>query len=613
MSTPRILFLGAVDWANICNRIARSFNEVAGETVARVWTHGAHPTLGYREDVTGPMQTPDLIEFAKGVDWIIATGDGDYWYVDRMREKLPLPGGVRVATTHAGSAYRGTPDLYNVADTRRGFDVRFIGLDSMRFAEDDPTVHPHFSPAFAEPVGAVTLSRAPIRVAHAPSHRTTKGTAMVLSVLEALRDNGDIAFDLIEGVKFHECMDRLACCDVLVDQMEPSIGGMGALAVEAMAMGIAVVSDIRHVSPTACSRLNGLPPITQAGDAAELREAIGRFSEHLRYLDDAKKLSLEWARKNASAEATVRRWTEALVTAERREPDTSVPKISAPMIVKNEERGIRKALESLRDVVDEIVVVDTGSTDRTMEIVEEVGHEWWEGSVQRPVLKLLEHPWQDDFSEARNFAQNACTGDWCVILDGDEVLEPGDLRASIHAAADHAVCGIAVELAGIVVQYQRAHRRDRFRWSRPVHNQLVLAEGKKGARFVPSTAAISESYSKGQERVDRSIPMLLSLYGKDPSDPHAPSYLARIAMWSGKWEEGRRWAEKVIASSGDGYHATWKWWVMSVFMTEDLDAAFSAVDRAIERFPGYADLWHLKMNLCALKWRRATSPYRFQN
>ncbi|MFH1690375.1 MAG: hypothetical protein ABIE42_09090, partial [Candidatus Eisenbacteria bacterium] len=46
---------------------------------------------------------------------------------------------------------------------------------------------------------------------------------------------------------------------------------------------------------------------------------------------------------------------------------------------------------------------------------------------------------------------------------------------------------------------------------------------------------------------------------------------------------------------------------------EDLDAAFSAVDRAIERFPGYADLWHLKMNLCALKWRRATSPYRFQN
>jgi tetratricopeptide (TPR) repeat protein len=82
------------------------------------------------------------------------------------------------------------------------------------------------------------------------------------------------------------------------------------------------------------------------------------------------------------------------------------------MIVKNEERFLAQCLESAKDVVDEIVVVDTGSTDRTIEIAKSYG------------ALVLERPWRDDFAWARNQALEAATKRWILILDADEELMP---------------------------------------------------------------------------------------------------------------------------------------------------------------------------------------------
>jgi glycosyltransferase involved in cell wall biosynthesis len=82
--------------------------------------------------------------------------------------------------------------------------------------------------------------------------------------------------------------------------------------------------------------------------------------------------------------------------------------LSVAMIVKDEEHNIRRALESIKGVVDEIVVVDTGSTDRTPEIVKEYTD------------KLYFHEWKNDFSEARNFSLKFPTCEWVLILDADE-------------------------------------------------------------------------------------------------------------------------------------------------------------------------------------------------
>jgi len=82
--------------------------------------------------------------------------------------------------------------------------------------------------------------------------------------------------------------------------------------------------------------------------------------------------------------------------------------LSVAMIVKDEEHNIRRALESIKDVADEIIVVDTGSKDRTPEIAREYTN------------KVYFHEWRNDFSEARNYSLKFPTCKWILILDADE-------------------------------------------------------------------------------------------------------------------------------------------------------------------------------------------------
>lgn len=88
--------------------------------------------------------------------------------------------------------------------------------------------------------------------------------------------------------------------------------------------------------------------------------------------------------------------------------------ISLAMIVKNEESTIARCLESVKPIVDEIIIIDTGSTDRTVEIAKDFG-----GQV---------HPfaWRDDFSAARNESLAHCNGEWALIVDADEAIDPLD-------------------------------------------------------------------------------------------------------------------------------------------------------------------------------------------
>jgi tetratricopeptide (TPR) repeat protein len=88
--------------------------------------------------------------------------------------------------------------------------------------------------------------------------------------------------------------------------------------------------------------------------------------------------------------------------------------LSLCMIVKDEEAMLGRTLAAVRDHVDEIVVVDTGSSDRTVEIAESFG------------ARVLHHEWTGDFAAARNASLEAATCDWVVYLDADEVLADGD-------------------------------------------------------------------------------------------------------------------------------------------------------------------------------------------
>ena len=96
-----------------------------------------------------------------------------------------------------------------------------------------------------------------------------------------------------------------------------------------------------------------------------------------------------------------------------------LPGISLCMIVKNEERFLHDALRSVAGVADELCIVDTGSTDRTREIALAHG------------ARLIDVPWEDDFSRARNSALALATRRWIFVLDADERLEPASRVALI--------------------------------------------------------------------------------------------------------------------------------------------------------------------------------------
>ena len=88
------------------------------------------------------------------------------------------------------------------------------------------------------------------------------------------------------------------------------------------------------------------------------------------------------------------------------------------MIVKNEEDCIATCLNSIKGICDEIVIVDTGCNDRTMEVVAEINKDYGK-------IKTYTYQWRDDFSHARNFAMSNFTTDYCFTTDADEEFSEG--------------------------------------------------------------------------------------------------------------------------------------------------------------------------------------------
>ncbi|SFB76634.1 tetratricopeptide repeat-containing glycosyltransferase family 2 protein [Butyrivibrio sp. YAB3001] len=150
--------------------------------------------------------------------------------------------------------------------------------------------------------------------------------------------------------------------------------------------------------------------------------------------------------------------------------------ISLCMIVKNEESCIGKCLDSLKGIVDEMIVVDTGSTDKTVEIAKEKG------------AKVYHFAWTGDFSEARNYSFSLAKGDYIYAADADEELDEENRERFLKLKEDIGELNVDIvqmfysnQLAfRTVYNYDKELRPKLFRrvrnfvWVDPVHEQVSL-------------------------------------------------------------------------------------------------------------------------------------------
>lgn len=151
--------------------------------------------------------------------------------------------------------------------------------------------------------------------------------------------------------------------------------------------------------------------------------------------------------------------------------------VSLCMIVRNEEDTLERCLTDLHEIIDEIIIVDTGSTDQTMEIA---------GRFTPNVLKFT---WIDDFSAARNFSFAKATMDYILWLDADDVLLPEDRRKflklkhtlppEIDVISMPYHCDVDPNgNAGLVVRRSRMVKRSKdYQWEGVVHEDLSIKEG----------------------------------------------------------------------------------------------------------------------------------------
>ncbi|MDQ0205147.1 glycosyltransferase [Pectinatus haikarae] len=202
-------------------------------------------------------------------------------------------------------------------------------------------------------------------------------------------------------------------------------------------------------------------------------------------------------------------------------------KISACVIVKNEEKNIKDYLKRIGAVADEIVVVDTGSTDGTRRVAEQAH------------VKVYDFLWRDDFSAAKNFALGKATGNWILFLDADEYFtdESTALIRKNIAAIEKNVKIFMCKLTNInergksakSVYVVRGFRNDsKLRYKGKVHEQLFFDD-----REITDIAVMSdvEIYHTGyQKNIEEKLRRNLMLMNKDIAENgDNPRYYSAIA------------------------------------------------------------------------------------
>lgn len=228
------------------------------------------------------------------------------------------------------------------------------------------------------------------------------------------------------------------------------------------------------------------------------------------------------------------------------------------MIVKNEQRYLRQCIKSVEDIIDEIVVVDTGSTDDTIQIAKNYG------------AKLYEIPWENNFSKARNIAVSHVDSDWILLLDADEILEETSKQTLLTFIRTTKEDGAYFQIYNYKDKEQgknymihngiRLFRNNQgYLYEGKIHEQVVREyHGNRGKTKFPKIPVIVHHYGYLEKVVEekdkrgRNMPIIMQEIEHHPDNPYLLDCLGNEYNSLGDTKKAIELYEKVLLKKEEG-------------------------------------------------------------
>jgi glycosyltransferase involved in cell wall biosynthesis len=230
----------------------------------------------------------------------------------------------------------------------------------------------------------------------------------------------------------------------------------------------------------------------------------------------------------------------------------SSPRVSLCMIVKNEEHNLADCLRCVKDLVDEMVIVDTGSTDRTKEIAAAEG------------ARVFDYPWSDSFASARNESLRHAQGKWNFWVDADDRIDEenrGKLRQLFASLKDGELTAYLMHCLIVpgspsdqprVVDHGRLFpNHPQVRWHYRVHEQILPSVHRLGGKTLRTDITVRhvgyQDASQRPAKLERNLRLLKLEDADHPNDPFTLYNLGRIHERLGKIAEALPYWRRSLA------------------------------------------------------------------
>lgn len=286
-----------------------------------------------------------------------------------------------------------------------------------------------------------------------------------------------------------------------------------------------------------------------------------------------------------------------------------LPTVSLCMIVKNEEEFLDDCLASVQGAVDEICIVDTGSTDRTVEIARKYGAR----------IDFME--WTGDFATARNRSIDMATGDWILVLDADETItteSKDEIRRVSRNKANSGYACIIENLLGdkigdgkqMAMIFRFFQNRPDMRYEGIIHEQMLPSAQRTG---LPNDSSgiriIHRGYLKktveDRNKNERNLKILIEQEKQEPENPYCHFNLGQTYKMLGRVPESEKHYRKgyeILKTLPDAN--TIPYFASLLFSFTDLlreagrlEEAMEIAEDGISRFPMYPDIQFTKGNI----------------